>query len=164
MVTSVSQVRVFDISRSEAGSSVSQVPRTWNHFDTTSSCIRVLRCHTDRVKRIATENSPDCFLSCSEDGTVRCDSLTLALLHFFEIQDTKMCLGVWSSSQHDLREAHNCDGHDGCSPPLLAYSGMKLYSLSLSKVRPHLFVVAGTSPYAFLRELSPLPSASRERR
>jgi len=39
-----------------------------------------------------------------------------------------------------------------CGPPLVEYDGLSLYSLSVSKLRPHLFVVAGTAPYAFLRE------------
>jgi len=29
--------------------------------------------------------------------------------------------------------------------------GLSLYSLTISKLRPHLFVVAGTSPFAYLR-------------
>lgn len=39
--------------------------------------------------------------------------------------------------------------------PLADYSSWNfdLYSLSLSKIQPHLFVVAGTSPFAYLREL-----------
>lgn len=32
---------------------------------------RVYRSHTDRVKRIVTESSPNVFLTCSEDGEVR---------------------------------------------------------------------------------------------
>ena len=43
--------------------------------------VRVLSCHHDRTKRIATENSPFLFLTVSEDGTVR---------------------------QHDLRRPHRC--------------------------------------------------------
>lgn len=39
-----------------------------------------------------------------------------------------------------------------CGPPLVDYDGLSLYSLSVSKLRPHLFVVAGTAPYAFLHD------------
>jgi nuclear receptor interaction protein len=77
--------------------------------------VRVLRCHTDRTKRIATENSPYLFLTVSEDGTVR---------------------------QHDLRRPHNCRSE--CPEPLFrAPRNVDLYSLSVSTVTPHMFAVAG---------------------
>lgn len=79
------------------------------------SGVRVLRCHKDRTKRIATENSPFLFLSVSEDGTVR---------------------------QHDLRRPHRCRSE--CPEPLFYTSGgLDLYSLSVSRVTPHMFAVAG---------------------
>ena len=77
--------------------------------------VRVLRCHTDRTKRIATENSPYLFLTVSEDGTVR---------------------------QHDLRRPHNCRSE--CPEALFrAPRNVDLYSLSVSTVTPHMFAVAG---------------------
>jgi len=77
--------------------------------------VRVLRCHTDRTKKIATENSPFLFLSVSEDGSVR---------------------------QHDLRRPHQC--RDECPEPLFhAPRNVDLYSLSVSTVTPHIFAVAG---------------------
>jgi hypothetical protein len=77
--------------------------------------VRVLRCHTDRTKKIATENSPSLFLTVSEDGTVR---------------------------QHDLRRPHQCRSE--CPEPLFrAPRGVDLYSLSVSTVTPHIFAVAG---------------------
>ncbi|ORY73852.1 WD40-repeat-containing domain protein [Leucosporidium creatinivorum] len=103
----------------------------WTHHEAASACTRVLRCHTSQVKRVSTENSPDVFLTCSEDGTVR---------------------------QHDLRTTHTCrrpgmrSDEAACGPPLVEYQGLSLYSLSVSKQRPHLFVVAGTAPYAFLHD------------
>ncbi|BGP01869.1 hypothetical protein JCM10021v2_005577 [Rhodotorula toruloides] len=135
-----STVRVFDLSLATNPqlSSVtihppaSSVHKPWTHHEDATACTRVFRCHFDRVKRVATEASPDVFLTCSEDGTVR---------------------------QHDLREHHNCrtsrlqapDDVD-CPPPLADYPGLSLYSLTINKLRPHLFVVAGTSPYAFLHD------------
>jgi hypothetical protein len=35
------------------------------------ACIRVLKCHSSRAKKISTENSPDVFLTAAEDGEVR---------------------------------------------------------------------------------------------
>lgn len=81
--------------------------------------VTLLKCHKNRVKRIATENSPSLFLTVSEDGTVR---------------------------QHDLRRPHSCSSE--CPEALFqAPRGVDLYSLSVSTVTPHIFAVAGTSPY-----------------
>lgn len=81
----------------------------------TTSSTRVLRCHTDRTKRIATQGSAYLFMTVSEDGTVR---------------------------QHDLRARHQC--RTECPDPLfLAPSGVDLYSLSVSEVAPYTFAVAG---------------------
>ena len=88
--------------------------------------MRVLRCHRDRTKRIATENSPSLFLTVSEDGTVR---------------------------QHDLRRPHRC--RDECPDPLFrAPRGIDLYSLSVSTVTPHMFAVAGMTDVVSLAMLS----------
>jgi len=82
--------------------------------------VTVLRCHKDRTKRVATENSPFLFLTVSEDGTVR---------------------------QHDLRRPHRCQ--EECPGPLFhAPMGVDLYSLSVSTVAPHTFAVAGRTDCA----------------
>lgn len=140
-----SQVRVFDINLATNPklSSISIDPpsgsqyRPWTHHESATACTHAFRCHQDRVKRVATEASPDIFLTCAEDGTVR---------------------------QHDLRMHHVCrksrfdkSSDVKCPPPLAEYPGLSLYSLTISKLRPHLFVVAGQSPYAFLRAC-PFPS------
>ncbi|GJN92924.1 hypothetical protein Rhopal_005967-T1 [Rhodotorula paludigena] len=133
-------VRVFDINLATNPklSSVTIDPpsgspyRPWTHHESATACTHAFRCHQDRVKRVATEASPDIFLTCAEDGTVR---------------------------QHDLRMHHVCrksrfdESSDvNCPPPLAEYPGLSLYSLTISKLRPHLFVVAGQSPYAFLHD------------
>ena len=160
--------RVYDLSLSSNSSLSTTLMNTttsshhqshlsWSHHSS-SACTRVINCHTDRVKKISTEPySSDLFLTCSEDGTVR---------------------------QHDLRLPHQCGGttrsrfgggrfkERSCSEvPLADYSsnGMRLYSMSLSKLQPHLFAVSGTSPFAYLRELSlsllpVLPQQTRKKR
>ncbi|KAG6333773.1 hypothetical protein ID866_5321, partial [Astraeus odoratus] len=59
------QVRVFDVGdgvgRSPTGSEMT--------YTTAQACIRLLRCHSGRTKRIVTEDSPDLFLTVAEDGT-----------------------------------------------------------------------------------------------
>ena len=134
------QVRVFDINYAPGmGSGSGQIHRMadgkeytlWN--ESSNACIRVFRCHKDRAKRISTENSPDIFLTCSEDGDVR---------------------------QMDLRTPHRCgsgrDYGEGCPAPL-AHFPMGLYSLSVSKAEPWLFAVAGMSKYAYLQDRRMIP-------
>ncbi|GAA5915681.1 hypothetical protein JCM8208_006415 [Rhodotorula glutinis] len=136
------QVRVYDLSSttnprlnpSTVAPPLDSPHKPWVHHEPSTACTTVLRCHTDRVKRIATEASSDVFLTCAEDGTVR---------------------------QHDLRTHHICrrnrfdddEGDSTCPPPLVSYGpGLSLYSLTISKMRPHLFVIAGTSPFAYLHD------------
>lgn len=96
--------------------------------------VRVIRCHTDRVKRISTEDNASVFLTVSEDGTVR---------------------------QHDLRTTHQC--RTQCPAPLMeAPAGISLYTLSVSKLNPYLFTVAGTSPYAYLQDRRMVRLAANE--
>ncbi|KAF8195853.1 WD40-repeat-containing domain protein [Mycena galopus ATCC 62051] len=85
------------------------------------TCTHRLQCHDDRVKRIATEDSPHLFLTVAEDGAVR---------------------------QHDLRVHHQCN-YDSCPPPLIKLD-FELSALSLSPLTPFQFVVAGGSPYGYL--------------
>ncbi|EEB96956.1 hypothetical protein MPER_03818, partial [Moniliophthora perniciosa FA553] len=57
------QVRVFDV-----GEDVGMGDRM-QEFHTGHALTHTFRCHEDRVKRIVTENSPDVFLTVSEDGS-----------------------------------------------------------------------------------------------
>lgn len=111
------QVRVFDV-----GAGVGQSPTgSEMEYTTRESCIRVLRCHTGRTKRIITEDSPDLFLTVAEDGQVR---------------------------QHDLRTSHSCTS--GACPAPLVKLPHELSTIALSPLTPYQFVVGGESPYAHL--------------
>ncbi|GJE84849.1 WD40 repeat-like protein [Phanerochaete sordida] len=111
------QVRISDVAdamdHSVSGREVVYTPRQTN--------VRVLRCHDDSVKRIITEDSPDLFLTVSEDGSVR---------------------------QHDLRMHHVC--MEGQCPEPLVQMKHSLSTISLSPLTPYQFVVAGESPYGYL--------------
>lgn len=111
------QVRVFDIETTQSAAPDGVV----TEYNSRQSCIRILRCHDNRVKRIVVEESPDLFLSVGEDGTVR---------------------------QHDMRTPHNC--RDGTCPAPLTKVNHELSTLSLSPITPHQFVVAGEAPYGYL--------------
>ncbi|KAN0097234.1 WD40-repeat-containing domain protein [Tylopilus felleus] len=111
------QVRVFDVGesvgRSPSGNEMS--------YTTRQACVRVLRCHSKRTKRIITEDSPDLFLTVAEDGEVR---------------------------QHDLRTQHSC-GRGACPAPLVKLP-YDLSTIALSPLTPYQFVVGGESPFAHL--------------
>ncbi|WVQ84875.1 hypothetical protein IAT38_007038 [Cryptococcus sp. DSM 104549] len=114
------EVRVFDVMRLGRGESMWRPGRY--ELGPVGDSFRVLQCHQDRTKRIATENSPWMFLTVSEDGTVR---------------------------QHDLRRPHICRSE--CPDALFhAPRGVDLYSLSVSTVTPHMFAVAGRGEFAYI--------------
>ncbi|CAO1637093.1 unnamed protein product [Jaminaea pallidilutea] len=119
-----SQIRIFDLERngSMGGERVSIGSSWYDRYDQLSGGVecRALRCHRRRAKRLATENSPDIFMSVAEDGDVRL---------------------------HDLRTSHQC--RVNCPRPLL-HSATSLYSLTVSPLQPYLFAVAGMSPYTYL--------------
>ncbi|KAG9006616.1 hypothetical protein FRB94_000542 [Tulasnella sp. JGI-2019a] len=126
------QVRVFDVTRTTGGTSRpmhvrsseagGMRERSWEERTEGMCCLRVLRCHTKRTKRIVTEDSPNFFLTVSEDHTVR---------------------------QHDLRTYHQCGSGGNCPAPMikLPYS---LSTIACSPITPWNFVVAGDSTFGHL--------------
>ncbi|KZT74391.1 WD40 repeat-like protein [Daedalea quercina L-15889] len=90
-------------------------------YTSSQANVKVLRCHSGRVKRIVTEESPDMFLTVAEDGTVR---------------------------QHDLRVPHSC-ASGNCPSPLVRLHH-ELSTIALSSLTPYQFVVAGEAPYGYL--------------
>ena len=55
-------MRVFDAQRSIAATCQGKAPE----FSERETCVRVLKCHGGRTKRIVTEESPDVFLTVAE--------------------------------------------------------------------------------------------------
>jgi hypothetical protein len=74
------QVRVFDVEDGTTGVSGGQDAET--HYDVQDHCLRVLKCHNDRVRRIVTEESPDLFLTISE--VRRTPALRVATILIFD--------------------------------------------------------------------------------
>jgi len=60
------QVRVFDIGTTHSA----PLDGVVTEYNSRQSCIRILRCHDNRVKRIVVEESPDLFLSVGEVGSL----------------------------------------------------------------------------------------------
>ena len=85
-------------------------------------------CHSDMTKRIVTEDNPNTFLSCSEDGDIR---------------------------HHDLRISHPCPtSPKSCPPPLISYRPyhIELTTLTMTKANPMYLIVGGSHPHAFLHD------------
>ncbi|KAJ8086654.1 hypothetical protein PM082_005477 [Marasmius tenuissimus] len=120
------QVRVFDIaddhgSISPPRSDLLDSGKREEYLSDSGVRTHTLHCHSGRVKRIVTENSPDLFLTVAEDGTVR---------------------------QHDLRAPHTCRS-GSCPAPILSVDH-ELSTIGVSPLTPYQLVVAGLSPYGYL--------------
>ncbi|KAJ3937232.1 MAG: WD40 repeat-like protein [Lentinula lateritia] len=123
------QVRVFDVGEdyetSVLGQEIGQ-----------EYCLSTMRCHEDRVKRIATEESPDRFLTVSEASAHPLLPCKVLLL--------KHTIKDGTVRQHDLRTPHVCRDH--CPAPLLQVH----HELSTLATSSYYCVVAGDSPYGYL--------------
>jgi hypothetical protein len=60
------EVRVFDVGEATTGGVDSTGNAAETRYDSREHCIRLLKCHSDRVKRIVSEESPDLFLTIAE--------------------------------------------------------------------------------------------------
>ncbi|KAK7629824.1 WD40-repeat-containing domain protein [Phyllosticta citricarpa] len=100
---------------------------------------RVFRSHSDRVKRIVTEQSPWLFLTCSEDGEVRQWDLRQPESHY---------PAPGSSS---LRRV---DDEDRVPPPLISYKryNLDLNTISCSPSQPHYIALGGAHLHCFLHD------------
>ncbi|KAJ1915403.1 hypothetical protein H4219_004333 [Mycoemilia scoparia] len=104
--------------------------------------LRVCRCHTSSVKRIATiPDSPYEFLSCGNDGRV---------IH------------------HDIRENHHCFKENTetrlFKNTIVNYGKHRIdfNSISVNKFRPHLFAIGGSARYIFLHDCRMINSNAGE--
>ncbi|KAF3901590.1 hypothetical protein ABW21_db0203710 [Orbilia brochopaga] len=137
------EVRVFDVNYSAASidtasstfaRSVRQVSRL-SHGETNT---RVYRAHRDRVKRIVTENSPNLFLTCSEDGDVR---------QF----DTR---APSDPNRHRIRYSRDDDDYSDGPRPIISYrkSPLDINTISVATSQPHYIALGGSHLYCFLHD------------
>ncbi|KAK9470047.1 WD40-repeat-containing domain protein [Dipodascopsis tothii] len=106
-----SQVRVFDLAGGEARRR------------------EVFKCYAERVKRIVPDgDSPNGFLTCSEDGDVR----------YIDLRSPQRYHGPYSAAP----------------PPLISYRqyGIPLNALTLSPAQPQYLVLGGDHSYLFLHD------------
>jgi hypothetical protein len=126
-VAADTQVRVLDVGE---GVGLSEKEK---EYSSQAACVRVLRCHSDRVKRVVTEESPDLFLTVSEVWIL--DKLVPPSLTTHQDGCVR---------QHDLRSPHTCSSE--CPSPVVKLAH-ELSTLALSPLTPYQFVVAGDSPF-----------------
>jgi hypothetical protein len=92
------------------------------------------------TKRIVTEDNPNTFLSCSEDGAQ---------------QSLDSCLIAGDIRHHDLRISHPCPASPrNCPPPLISYKpyNIELTTLTMTKANPMYLIVGGSHPHVFLHD------------
>ncbi|KAI9251018.1 WD40-repeat-containing domain protein [Phascolomyces articulosus] len=105
----------------------------------------VYTCHRDRAKRIALEDNPHEFMSCSEDGTVR----------HFDLRQPHSCSNApFGRSRYHGRRQASSNVREGCPSPLVDYGpyGLDLNTLSINSGQPHYFIVAGMDDYVYMHD------------
>jgi nuclear receptor interaction protein len=113
---------------------------------------RVYTSHTDRVKRIVTEDSPHLFLTCSEDGTVRQFDLRQPSEFYARPGASVMArptpFGIVGAPSYAP------DEEDDRNPPLISYRRheIELNTISCSTSQPHYIAVGGSHLYCFLHD------------
>ncbi|KAI8141408.1 WD40-repeat-containing domain protein [Fennellomyces sp. T-0311] len=117
----------------------------------------VYTCHRDRAKRIALQDNPYEFLSCSEDGTVR----------HFDLRQPHICshtapFGERRSSRNYPRPT-GTNVQEGCPAPLIDYGkyGLDLNTISINKTSPQYLLVAGMDDYIYLHDRRMVGRAGR---
>ncbi|KAF8470172.1 hypothetical protein BDZ91DRAFT_720097 [Kalaharituber pfeilii] len=181
-----SEVRVFDIeyapissslgstARPSASSASRQRPRgPRGHYYSTSlvalpkpakiytaseASAKVYTSHTDRVKRIVTENSPYLFLTCSEDGEVRQFDLRQPSEYYSRGNGSAESRARVSFSRHyfggiDILAGSSSESDDR-NPPLISYKKhqIELNTISCSVGQPHYIALGGAHPHCFLHD------------
>lgn len=110
-------------------------------------------CHSDQLKKICVyDNNPFEFLSCSQDGTVR--HFDRRTPHICSPHNVRSFITAQSkpARQHPLPECKNL--RFGCSNPVVDYGqyNIELNSMTISKLFPHYFAVAGMNDYIYLHD------------
>ncbi|KAI9858601.1 MAG: hypothetical protein M1813_007406 [Trichoglossum hirsutum] len=105
---------------------------------------RVYRSHSDRVKRIVTENSPHLFLTCSEDGEIR-------------QWDTRQPSSFYPASRGGRNLFSLGPGdydNSNVPPPLISYKRyhLEMNTISCSPNQPHYIALGGSHLHCFLHD------------
>ena len=109
---------------------------------------KVYTTHSDRVKRIVTEDTPHLFLTCSEDGDVR----------QFDLRQPSEYYRGTPPSQSPRNYLRGLDvlagGIANSNPPLISYKNhrIELNTISCSVSQPHYLALGGNHQHCFLHD------------
>ncbi|KAI9802391.1 MAG: hypothetical protein M1826_005057 [Phylliscum demangeonii] len=150
-------VRVFDVECSGSSTIPSELSYVGRRagFNSRNRCVRyvspsdtnarVYRSHSDRVKRIVTESSPNLFLTCSEDGEVR----------QWDLRQPSAAYPPPRGGKVFSRMPRPCQAeNDDAPPPLISYARyhLDLNTISCSTSQPHYIALGGAHLYCFLHD------------
>jgi len=141
--------------RMHFSSSIQSLPKPAKLYSEGECETKVYTSHTDRVKRIVTENSPWLFLTCSEDGEVRQFDLRQPSGYYSR--------GNGSSARTPFTRHHftgmdilvgPMDESDDRNPPLISYKKhrIELNTISCSVGQPHYIALGGSHQHCFLHD------------
>ncbi|KAG2210973.1 hypothetical protein INT47_000133 [Mucor saturninus] len=138
-----SEVRIFDLKNGE------------------SPLVAMYVCHSDQVKKICVyDDNPNEFLTCSQDGSVRL--FDLRVRHICSPHDARSFLTAQNipSRQHPLPTGP--DVQNGCPSPIVDYGkyNIELNSMTVNKIFPQYFAVAGMNDYIYLHDRRMMPARS----
>ncbi|OAC97683.1 hypothetical protein MUCCIDRAFT_116169 [Mucor lusitanicus CBS 277.49] len=118
-------------------------------------------CHSDQLKKICVyEDNPHEFLSCSQDGTVRhFDRRTPHRCSPHNVRSF-ITAQIKPARQHPLPDGKDI-GHS-CPNPIVNYGryNIELNSMTISRLFPHYFAVAGMNDYIYLHDRRMTSSSS----
>ena len=180
------EVRVFDVEYAPAANTLNSSPRATRlpssshhrlreplmHFSNSTQSLpkpaklyyeeecetKVYTSHTDRVKRIVTENSPWHFLTCSEDGEVRQFDLRQPSEYYSRGSGSSEGRSRTPFTRHHFAGmdilAGPMDESDDRNPPLISYKKhrIELNTISCSVGQPHYIALGGSHQHCFLHD------------
>ncbi|KAI7907014.1 WD40-repeat-containing domain protein [Cokeromyces recurvatus] len=117
-------------------------------------------CHSDQLKKVCVyENNPFEFLTCSQDGTVR--HFDRRVPHECSKHNIRSFIYAQSRPARQFPLPKGDNVLKGCPPPIVDYSkyNIELNSMSINKLFPHYFAVAGLNDYIYLHDRRMLGSS-----
>ena len=136
-----SEIRVFDLQKPESPLSSMYI------------------CHSDQVKSICVyEDSPNIFLTCSQDGTVK--HFDLRVPHVCSPHAVKIFPTGHNKPARQNPIPAGPSVRDGCPLSILNYgtNRFEVNSMTINKLMPQYFAIAGMNDYIYLHDKRMTPT------